>query len=155
MGNKVASFVVDRPPTGKGRPRFTRTGHAYTPKKTKEMEEYIEWCYIRQCGDIVFDDMVHIEIVAYMPIPKQTTKGVLAWLKDAILVYAPKKPDIDNITKMVLDALNGVAYPDDRSIVSMSVSKLYDADYPSGRVLVTINNVKNIGKDGEEVWKKM
>ena len=25
-------------PVGKGRPRFTKTGHAYTPEKTKEYE---------------------------------------------------------------------------------------------------------------------
>lgn len=36
-----------------------------------------------------------------------------------------KKPDIDNITKCVLDALNGIAYHDDSQIVRLTVEKFY------------------------------
>ena len=37
-----------------------------------------------------------------------------------------KKPDIDNVCKVVADALNGVAYNDDRQIVYTEISKRYD-----------------------------
>jgi Holliday junction resolvase RusA-like endonuclease len=36
-----------------------------------------------------------------------------------------KKPDIDNVLKIVLDALNGVAYKDDSKVVSVSGKKIY------------------------------
>ena len=34
-----------------------------------------------------------------------------------------KKPDIDNITKVVLDALNKVAYLDDTQVVELAIIK--------------------------------
>ena len=36
-----------------------------------------------------------------------------------------KKPDIDNIVKVVADALNGVAYHDDTQIVMVVAKKVY------------------------------
>ena len=36
-----------------------------------------------------------------------------------------KKPDIDNIIKAVLDALNGVAYKDDTQVVQVMATKKY------------------------------
>ena len=35
------------------------------------------------------------------------------------------KPDGDNILKVVLDALNGLAYDDDRQVVKMCIIKAY------------------------------
>ena len=37
-----------------------------------------------------------------------------------------KKPDIDNVIKIITDALNGIAYDDDAQIVSLSATKFYD-----------------------------
>lgn len=36
-----------------------------------------------------------------------------------------KKPDIDNIVKVVLDAMNKFAFKDDTQIVKLEVEKLY------------------------------
>jgi Holliday junction resolvase RusA-like endonuclease len=40
-------------------------------------------------------------------------------------VLPSRKPDIDNVLKIVLDALNGVAYKDDSRVVSVSGRKIY------------------------------
>lgn len=48
-----------------------------------------------------------------------------------------KKPDTDNIAKIVLDALNGLAYPDDKQVVELQVLKTYDLD---GYVEVELRN---------------
>jgi Holliday junction resolvase RusA-like endonuclease len=50
-------------------------------------------------------------------------------------IYPEVKPDIDNITKTVLDALNGLAYKDDKSVVWLSAIKVYGEEE---RVLVRI-----------------
>lgn len=42
-------FVVPGKPQGKGRPRFTRSGHTYTPDSTAEYEERVKLAY-RQAG---------------------------------------------------------------------------------------------------------
>jgi len=35
------------------------------------------------------------------------------------------RPDLDNLIKFVLDALNGLAWPDDSAVVSISATKIY------------------------------
>ena len=55
-----------------------------------------------------------------------------------------KRPDLDNLIKSVLDALNGVAYKDDCQIVTMLSRKNYaEAPY----VKVILNDEKP--KEGE------
>lgn len=60
----------------------------------------------------------------YMPIPKATSNKVRERMAAGLEVPA-KKPDIDNLLKAVLDALNGKAYHDDNQIVDISAKKLY------------------------------
>lgn len=43
------SFSVPGEPAGKGRPRFTRTGHPYTPGKTESYESLVRLAY-GECG---------------------------------------------------------------------------------------------------------
>jgi Holliday junction resolvase RusA-like endonuclease len=38
-----------------------------------------------------------------------------------------KKPDIDNIAKTYLDAMNGVIFVDDTQVIDLHVKKLYSA----------------------------
>ncbi len=40
-------------------------------------------------------------------------------------VWVPTTPDLDNLEKAVLDALNGVAYEDDRFVVAKNAQKKY------------------------------
>jgi Holliday junction resolvase RusA-like endonuclease len=46
-----------------------------------------------------------------------------------------KKPDLDNLAKSVLDALNGVIYQDDSQIVSLHMTKVY-SQYPGIDLLI-------------------
>lgn len=46
-------------------------------------------------------------------------------LMDELKGRPDKKPDADNILKAVLDALNGVAYEDDRQVVEVLCIKKY------------------------------
>lgn len=51
-------------------------------------------------------------------------------------IMPTKKPDCDNVAKMICDALNGLAYKDDAQIVNLNVLKAYTSDVPF--VAVTI-----------------
>ena len=67
-----------------------------------------------------------MHITAYFEIPKSYTKGKrLAAEHNEIL--PTKKPDADNICKVVCDALNKTAYDDDTQIVALSIIKLWGA----------------------------
>lgn len=79
-----------------------------------------------------------MEIVLYYVRPKSMTKAKRLMAQRGIL-RPVVKPDIDNVAKAILDALNGVAFPDDRQIVQLSCEKWYDVtDENCGFASVTI-----------------
>lgn len=120
------AFEVPGEPRGKGRPRFSRDGHAYTDSETKAYEEKIVTYYRKAFGGFRWPDtsFVAVAITAVYPIPKSATKAAIAGMQ-AGLILPSRKPDIDNVLKVVLDALNGVAYKDDSKVVAVRARKIY------------------------------
>lgn len=122
-------FNVLGEPRGKGRPKFTTRGgyaRAITPETTASYENLIMLEYRRQCGTKRFEDsdMIGMRIIAYYGVPKSASKKKrLAMLDGSI--RPTKKPDNDNIVKVVEDALNNVAYKDDKNVVDCVVQKYY------------------------------
>lgn len=119
-------------PTAKGRPKFSTFGghiHAYTPKKTRLFEECISDHYKKATSNYKFekDQAICVTIVFGMPIPMSTPKSRRAAMKEGIICHT-KKPDLDNLIKSVLDALNEVAWEDDAQIVGLTAAKEYAAD---------------------------
>ncbi len=132
---KIA-FILAGEPKGKERPRFCHNGQIYTPKQTTTYEQQIIFDYYKQCGNVKFDENSQLELFvkAYYKIPKSASKKKrMAMLSEEI--RPTKKPDGDNILKAVADALNGVCYKDDKSIVKMSIEKFY-SDVPRIEVIV-------------------
>ena len=54
-------------------------------------------------------------------------------------VYCDKHKDLDNIIKIVMDALNGICFNDDKQIVCIEAYKLYTQDLP--RVEVSFEQI--------------
>lgn len=122
---------------GKGRPRVNlHTGTIYTPPQTREYEQLIEWCYRTQGGRHWLDQPVRVEIIAEHLAPK-VCKGKRAAMI-AGMMFPLIKPDADNIAKIVLDALNGVAYKDDKQVVELDCRKRYATE---PRLLVKVERV--------------
>jgi len=112
-------------PIGKGRPRFTREGIAFTPEKTRKFEAYIRLgAQERMADQPPADCPVRLRIAAiFAPPASWSRKKRLKALMGEIL--PAKRPDIDNITKAVQDALNGIVYRDDALIVESFTQKQY------------------------------
>lgn len=131
-GGQFYRFQVDGPAKPKGRPRFDRrTGRVHTPKKTERAERDVAW-WANDAGVRMIDGPVVLDVIAFTPPPKSPKRlfaQLLGW-------FRPKGADGDNILKLVSDALNGIAYADDRQIVIASVAKLY------GRTHKTIITVR-------------
>lgn len=127
----MIEFTVYGEPTGKGRPKFsTFNGRAmaYTPKKTENYESYVKLAYQASGAEKFPDDVqIYAEIDAYYAIPKSTSKKKKQKMIDGE-IRPTKKPDTDNIAKIILDALNGIAYHDDAQVVSLSVRKYYSEE---------------------------
>lgn len=120
----MKQLTIDGVPVAKGRPRLGRYG-TYTPKKTQEYEEYVKMCWVAKYGSIQPSEQpLEMNIVFYMPIPKSYSKKQRAEMLNGRIKHT-KKPDIDNLIKSVLDALNGLAYADDSQIIKVTAVKRY------------------------------
>jgi Holliday junction resolvase RusA-like endonuclease len=128
------SFCVMGEPKGKGRPRFTRSGHAYTPKDTIEYENRIRQAY-RMADAPMLTGSIGIGIKAYYGIPKSRSNRIKAEMAEG-KIRPTKKPDADNVIKVIADALNGIAYHDDSQIVEAHLEKWY-ADEPRIEVMLS------------------
>ena len=130
-------FIVKGEPRGKGRPRFTKSGHAYTDEKTKQYETLVIESYLDAADGFKFTSPVSVTIMAHFKPPKKSKKVVGDMLAGHIL--PTKKPDVDNIAKIILDGLNRIAWDDDTQVVDLSITKYY-SEFP--RVSVMIQEVE-------------
>lgn len=126
-------FYVKGEPQGKARPRFTKTGRTYTPKNTADYEERIRFEFNKWALENKVDEPVpkgvplSMRITAVYGIPQSATKKQRADMAENRM-RPTKKPDYDNVCKVVSDALNGLAFYDDAQITTAMVSKVYGED---------------------------
>ena len=132
-------FIVPGEVVPKQRPRFTRSGHAYTPKRTTDYETKVKAHYLTEYpyGLAFENEPLEIVLNVYFKIPASFSKKK----QDDLLIhsYPTKRPDSDNLLKSVCDALNGVAYTDDAQIVMATVNKIWSRE---AKAEITIRSVK-------------
>ena len=122
----IYEFEVPGKIIGKGRPRVNSyTGNVYTPTRTKDYETLVEQYFLLKYPRFKpFEGRVQVEINALFEVPKSTKQSD----KELMLenkINPTKKPDIDNIVKIILDAMNGIAFKDDTQITKLFVEKTY------------------------------
>lgn len=134
-------FIVDGKPQGKQRPRFSRISKTvYTPNKTAKYEKQIAKAYTDAGGKCIpADCYVSVNVSAFFPVPKSYSKKKREDCLERRL-RPDKKPDMDNILKVVLDALNRVAYVDDKQVVELIGRKYYTES--DGFLWVSVREVK-------------
>ena len=137
------TFCIPGEPKGKGRPRFTKPKGAdfvktYTPDATASYENLVKVMYLNVAGQQKLEGPLKMEIAALFPIPKSKSKKVQAAMRSKELLPTVKC-DVDNIAKIIMDALNKVAFDDDKQIVMLYCSKSYD-DNP--RVVVNLYELR-------------
>ena len=121
------------PPRGKGRPRFRivtprfkpQFVQVYTPPETVEYERALAWkAKAAMRGREPFEGPLAVRMFAMMPIapswPQREKDAAVAGIK-----IPQGKPDIDNIAKAGLDALNGIVWRDDTQIARALIVKEY------------------------------
>lgn len=140
-------FIIPGKPESKGRPRFTRKNgyvRTYTPDKTHDYESLVRYYALKarqdsQITEPIAENMA-ISIKAYFGVPKSFSKK-----RRELCIKGEerpaKKPDSDNIAKIILDGLNPKMklnkalhksicvqeglYCDDKQVVSLKVEKWY------------------------------
>lgn len=130
-------FSVPGEPVGKERPRFTKKGQVYTPAKTRSYETIIKLCARNAMkGKKMLTGAISLSVKAFFPVPKSFSKSIREKALSGEL-WHQKKPDWDNVGKIVSDSLNGVVYADDAVVSHAVVSKRY-SDFPRVEVAVEL-----------------
>jgi Holliday junction resolvase RusA-like endonuclease len=136
-------LTVPGEPRGAGRPRFGRgrdgAPRAYTAKADREYAALIATCWRMAGSPYIVSGPWTCELTAYMERPRDhykadgslSARGLRSW-------HPARKPDADNILK-VIDALVAVdAVPDDRFLIDARVVKRW-ADEGEARLTVRVD----------------
>ncbi|CUW38809.1 conserved protein of unknown function [Magnetospirillum sp. XM-1] len=125
-----ACVTVPGKARGKQRPRAVRTKagvRVYTPEETINAEGWVRACWLDQIGRVWLTGPLRVEIDVVVAPPKSLSKARLS-LALANDLRPTTKPDADNVAKLALDALNGVAWADDVQVVELEVRKLFGSE---------------------------
>lgn len=139
---KEIKIAIPGKPMGKQRPKFSTQGkfvNARTPQETVNYENLVKILYRESYDGMSFEQDEPLELIvnAYFLPPANTSKKKLALMYDN-KIRPTKKPDFDNIAKIIGDALNAVAYPDDKQVVEASIHKFYGTE---PRVEITVRSI--------------
>lgn len=127
---EAISFTVPGQPVGKGRPRAFRMGKGvrmFTPEKTVSYENLIATAAhgaMRGRPPVEGAMAVDLDIRLMVPLSWSQKKRTQAL---AGQIHPTKKPDADNVTKAIFDAMNGIVWADDVQVVQLYLCKRYDA----------------------------
>ncbi len=114
---------MDIEPVPKQRPRCAKFGGVFTPKKTADFEKAVAKS-ARECmgSRLPTSEAISLRVEFLLKTPK--SKNGKALKKAELVEYAAgnvphdSKPDLDNLLKSVLDALNEIVYYDDSQVIS-------------------------------------
>lgn len=131
-------FEIEGKPMAKGRPRFTRKGFAYTDEKTRLYERLVKMNFLRNYPNhIPLEGYIEVNITAIFEVPKSYSKKKTKELLESHNNY-DHKPDLDNIAKIILDSLNGIAFKDDSQVTILHMNKEYGV---KAKVIVELKEV--------------
>ena len=134
------SFEIPLPPRGKDRPRVTKSGHAYTPAATRKWESTLALMAQEHLPRGVIEEAVRVDVLAVIARPKK----LLRRADPDGLIWAPVKPDADNILKSALDALKAF-WRDDALIVDTRILKAYAERDGRPRMVIRIRTAGDLG----------
>lgn len=126
MALKTCEFEIMGKPKAKGRPRFSKFGHAYTPADTKDYEVKVKqtaWIAMQTAKLQKTDRRVSVIVTFLFKIPESYSKAKRLECETGSKI--PGKPDIDNLCKSILDGCNDIVYSDDAAVWHLSAFKRY------------------------------
>ena len=139
-GDEPLVFTIKTEPVAKARARTVyKNGMvmSYTPKKTAEAQEFLKF-YFSQFKDQCFGSYVPVKMTVrfYRTNNKKAKRGLAR--RETMPV---RKADLDNYTKLVMDALNHILVADDSQITTIVASKLWSAE-PYGYITLILEEDK-------------
>jgi Holliday junction resolvase RusA-like endonuclease len=118
----VIAFHIPGEPVAKGRPRFVRaTGRTFTPAKTANYEGVVADAASKAMdGRQPFEGPLRVTIRATFLVPQSWSQK-----RKREAVWKVSRPDVENVTKACLDAMNAIVYRDDAQVVELTAQKKF------------------------------
>ncbi len=148
-------FVINVTPRAKKRPKVYRWSTVNPSlEDEKILADSVKQLDTYKLLKSPLDGIIRVKIKFFENPPKNTPK----WkekLMDMGYIRPVKKPDLDNYIKLLLDALNGIIWVDDRHIIEIHASKFYTLNTP--RIELIVNQIPEIKhkKDAEDILAKI
>jgi len=139
MIQPIQIVVLGEPQAQKRHRHFKRGNFVQTYDPSKEKKQDFLWIAQQKAPAVPIDEPIHLTIGLYFGRPKShfgTGKNSHV-IKAAAPTWHTGKPDIDNIVKFAMDAMNKIFWKDDSIICSLSVKKQYDFN---PRIEITITS---------------
>ena len=125
-GDLLCAYELPIKPMTAPRPRFSRVGHAYNPKKYAAYLDTLKYLIQSKHAGIIFAEPLILDV-------------------DFFFMDRHHR-DIDNLHKPVMDACSGIIYKND-SIIQAVVAKKFFADFSAIRLAFYALKPYNISND--------
>lgn len=102
----------------------SKFGKPFTPPKAAAYKAAIQIEAMKHAPDVLLEGPIEVNLKVSKAVPASwSKKKQFQALTGAVRPTA--KPDIDNLYKIVADALNGIIWRDDAQVVSITAEKWY------------------------------
>ncbi len=118
-------FEIHMTPVPQKQTRFiAQRGKFRGVDPSKLDKEQIQW-QIRPTAPLrPIEGPVQLDITFVMPIPKGTSAIKTRQMINGV-IFPIKRPDLDNLSYLVVNAFKGIVYEDDSQIVDLNLHKRY------------------------------
>lgn len=126
------TFAIPGQPRPKGRPRFSKAGHTYTPAVTRKYEQLVRVEGMKALTQWRSENQA------------RHWNATGPFSLSAFLFMGDKRArDIDNCLKAITDGLNGLLYDDDKQLDEIYAFRDFDSREP--RAVVTVARLRDPG----------
>lgn len=126
--SEIITFTHVGKPIPLQRPRFSRTGRVYNPNKCDQRQFAANVEQYKPQTPLSGAIRITLKYVFKRPKSHFGTGRNSAILKSSAPRFHTTKPDVDNLVKFTLDAMNGVFFMDDKQVVDIRATKVYGED---------------------------
>lgn len=137
-------IIIYGEPIPQGRPRFTKTGHAYDPQRSQNYKQLVRFWVTQHLKKIPgfrpFENALCVDLTFYVGIPSSWAKKRKLQAIQGEIRPTIRNGDIDNMVKAILDAGNNLLWVDDSIITDLTARKRYTGEL--ARVVIKITEVK-------------
>ena len=121
----MISFDLYGPPIAQKRARHSRVnGHMRTFNPQKTEREQVQWQIKSQFRGEPLTIPIALDLIFLMPIAESTTNTKKKQMANGLIAHT-KKPDLDNLAKFILDAMNNLVFKDDSQVIEIRMKKIY------------------------------